>query len=153
MYTQPYSRRGLGASTQQTVGVVSSGAGATIATMTAAGMVAGPVGALIGAGIALVTVAIEALLNSGCGQTCIVTSDWANQAEEQLQQNVLAYFAVPTPRPVAAQQAALANFDKIWAYLSQQCSAPQLGKAGQNCIGDRQRGSCKWKKKIGRAHV
>ena len=143
MYVTAHARRGvrgLGAiTTQQEVGTGISTAA------TAAAFVPG-VGIFISAGIMVVGAIVELLLNSGCGQTCIVTSDWANQAEQALQQNVTAYLALPSPRSAVDQQAALANFDKIWAYLSQQCSAPGLGKAGQNCIGDRQRGSCKWKK-------
>jgi hypothetical protein len=116
-----------------------------VGTLAAAGAIAGPVGAVVGAAIGLVTMGIEALLNSGCGQSCIITSDWANQAESLLQQNVQAYFSIPTPRPYADQQAAIANFNQIWNYLVSQCSNPQLGAAGQSCISDRQEGACKWK--------
>ena len=147
MYLSTTKRHcGLGASTQQSVGEGASIGGSLVSTLTTAGVIAGPVGAAIGAGIGIVATAIEALLNSGCGNTCIVTSNWANQAESLLQQNVQEYLALPTPRPYAAQQAAIANFNSIWNYLMQECSNPSLGKAGQNCISDRQAGSCKWKK-------
>ena len=45
------------------------------------------------------------------------------------------------------QAAALNNFDTVWAALEQACSDPSLGKAGQNCISDRQAGSCAYKVK------
>jgi hypothetical protein len=104
--------------------------------------------AAVGAGIMGVTIAIEALINSslvqGCGQTCVITSQWANQAEGLLQKNIAEYFALPTPRSPANQQQAMANFQNIWNTLVQQCSQPGLGTAGKNCIGDRQDGACKW---------
>jgi hypothetical protein len=100
---------------------------------------------VVGVAIAGISIAIEAILHSGCGQTCIVTSQWANQAEQHLQQNIAAWFAIPAPRPKSVQQIALANFDAIWQTLVQQCSQPGLGDAGKNCIADRQAGACKWK--------
>ena len=100
---------------------------------------------VVGAAIAAVGIAIEAILNSGCGQTCIETSSWANQAEPLLQQNIEAYFQLSTPRPQSLQQAAMNNFMSIWNRLVQLCSQPGLGTAGQNCINDRQQGACKWK--------
>jgi len=121
--------------------IVSGGTG--IATAIAAG--ASLTIPIIGAAIGAVALGIEAILNSGCGSTCIVTSNWANQAEALLQQNIAEYFAIPAPRPQSAQTAALANYASVWNYLVQQCSAASLGTAGQNCIGDRQAGACKWK--------
>jgi hypothetical protein len=100
---------------------------------------------IIGAAIGVVTLAIEALLNSGCGQSCIITSTWANQVEAQLQQNIAEYFAIPAPRPQSAQTSAVANFMSVWNYLVQQCNVASLGAAGQKCITDRQSGACTWK--------
>lgn len=99
---------------------------------------------LIGAAIVGITIGIVAILNSGCGQTCIVTSNWANQAADLLEQNIKAYFALPAPRPVEAKAQALANFDRIWSYLYSQCASAALGSAGVNCINDRKQGACKW---------
>lgn len=99
---------------------------------------------IIGVAILGVTLAIEKLLNSGCGRACIVTSNWANQAEQLLQQNIAAYFALPAPRTAAQRAAGLANFDAIWNYLAQQC-AQVPGDPGRNCTADRQAGACKWK--------
>jgi hypothetical protein len=127
---------------QQISGTVLSG-GMGIATAAAAGLsLTLPI---IGAAIGAVTIAIEAILNSGCGETCIETSNWANQAEQLLIQNIQEYFSIPAPRPQSAQTAAVSNGYSIINYLTQQCSNPQLGKAGQNCISDRQAGACTWK--------
>jgi hypothetical protein len=85
------------------------------------------------------------IANSGCGQTCIVTSAWADQAAAVLTKNLDAYFATPAPRPRSAQVVCLANFDAVWQRLTEQCSDPSTGDAGRRCISDRQRGACTWK--------
>jgi len=100
---------------------------------------------LIGPALAGIALAVEAILNSGCGQTCIVTSQWANQAEPLLLQNIQAYFALPAPRAQSAQAYAISVFNNIWNGLVQRCSQQGLGTAGQNCISDRQAGACKWR--------
>jgi hypothetical protein len=127
---------------QQISGTVLSG-GAGIATAIAAG--ASLTIPIIGAALGAVMLGIQAILNSGCGQTCIETSDWANQAEALLKQNISEYFSIPAPRPQSAQTAAVQNGNAIINYLTQQCSNSQLGTAGQNCIADRQAGACKWR--------
>ena len=159
--------RGLGqptASATSTAGTVGKVLGASapiittaVAASAAASLAAGGTGLIlgmtaalavpvIGAALALVTVLVTALIqNSGCGETCIETSQWANQAEPLLLQNINAYFALPAPRTVSQQNAALANFIAIWTTLENQCSQPGLGTAGQDCISDRQAGACKWK--------
>jgi len=101
---------------------------------------------IVGAAIVGITIlAAELIKNSGCGQTCIETSGWANQAEPLLRQNINAYFSVAVPRTQSQQNTALANFDAIWATLVNMCSAPSTGNAGVRCIGDRQSGACTWK--------
>ena len=98
---------------------------------------------LIGAAIVgIAALATYLISNSGCGQTCIETSQWANQAEALLGQNIATYFAQPAPRSKSQQAAALAIFDSIWARLVQMCSDPSTGNAGKRCISDRQAGSC-----------
>lgn len=138
---------GLGASTTQLATSIGAAAGSSaIAIGVATGAIAGPVGAIIGAGIGLVTTLISTLIaNSGCGITCVETSQWANQAEPLLLQNIQAYFAQPAPRSLSSQVQALANFDAIWNTLRQQCSQPGTGTAGQRCISDRQAGACTWR--------
>jgi hypothetical protein len=154
MMLQLTSRPSLGGfgaiSTQQAVSVGTQ-AGGAVAEATLAPTVAATLGItataaipIIGAAVAAIGFGIEAILNSGCGQSCVITSDWANQAEAQLKQNYAAYFAIPTPRPQSVQQAAVANFDTVWNYLVSQCRQV-AGAAGTNCIADRQAGACKWK--------
>jgi hypothetical protein len=129
------------------IGALSAHAAATAAATGSSALILGMAPALavpiIGAAIAGVTLLAITLLRSGCGQTCVVTSQWANQAEAALQENIRAYFSNST-RTRSMQNAALANFDVLWAKLSELCGQPGLGQAGVNCIADRQRGACKW---------
>lgn len=81
-------------------------------------------------------------VGSGCGDSCVLSSAYANKAESVLQQNLTTYMGLPTPRSCVAQTTALNIFDTIWSDLVAQCSNPQLGTAGKNCISDRQRGAC-----------
>lgn len=138
---------GLGASAGSEATAL-GGAAASSATsiLAATGTIAASTVPIIGAGIALVTTLIGALIqNSGCGVTCVETSQWANQAEPLLQQNIAAYFAQPAPRSQSSQAAALQNFMNVWNTLQQQCSQAGTGAAGQRCISDRQSGACTWK--------
>lgn len=116
--------------------------GALGSTLTVLGLSLPVVGAAIAA---LVTVGI-AIANcfKGCGQTCVLATQYANQADTILAQNVDAYTSSPL-RYASMQAAALNTFDTTWTALQQACGQAQLGTAGQNCITDRQRGSCKWK--------
>lgn len=119
-------------------------AAATGATADILGMSMGLAIPIVGAAIAGVTLAVVALLRSGCGQSCVITSRWAEDAERVLQQNIQAYFSIPGPRTRLQQRAALENVDKVIGYLFQQCSQVP-GRAGENCINDRKAGACKWK--------
>lgn len=82
-------------------------------------------------------------VGSGCGQSCILSTKYANAHEDLFRQNIQGYFS--GPRYKSQQQFALQVFDAIWADLVQQCGQVSLGTAGQNCISDRQQGACKWK--------
>jgi len=84
-------------------------------------------------------------VGSGCGQKCVLSTQYANQAGALLGQNIAAYFAIPSPRPLSAQQAALANFQTIWNDFVEQCQNPALGSQGETAISERQAGSCAWK--------
>jgi hypothetical protein len=151
-------RSGLGdaASASRNVQVIGSTAAGTatgiLATLTAGGgTVLGITAAavpIIGAGLAAATMLVQYLVaNSGCGQTCVVTSQWANQAAQALQQVLDSYFALPAPRTDAQKAVAVANFNTIWQTLQQQCGQPGTGDAGKRCISDRQAGACTWKQK------
>jgi hypothetical protein len=121
-------------------------AAATGATATLAGMSLAVAVPVIGAALVGATLlAVYLIKNSGCGITCIETSEWANKAAQALQQNLDAYMALPAPRPEAAKKVALANFDAIWNTLKQQCGQSGTGNAGVRCITDRQSGACKWR--------
>lgn len=120
------------------------GAGATSGTAAAAGTTAALGGLavpVIGAALAGVTLLVTKLIaNSGCGQTCIQATEYANQSATLMQQNMAAYFAQPAPRSKSSQTQALANFDALWAQLVKLCSDPSLGNAGKRCISERQPG-------------
>jgi hypothetical protein len=144
---------GMGTAAGTAQGVQIAGSTATpVVSAVAGGSVASILGVstavaipIIGAAIAGVTFLVADLIkNSGCGQTCIETSQWANQAEPLLQQNIQAYFSVPAPRSQSQQNASLANFYAVWARLVQMCSDPSTGDAGKRCISDRQSGACTW---------
>jgi hypothetical protein len=160
-------RRGLGQVTgaQQTAGTV--GQVGSIAAAPAAGAIGGalstttagvttilgmaPVVAIpiIGAALAGVTFAVTKLIaNSGCGPTCIRSTQYANQAGDLMAKNLNAYLALPAPRSRTAQTVAIQNFDSLWAQLVNLCTNdPELAgtTAGRNCIADRQAGACKWR--------
>lgn len=100
---------------------------------------------LISAGMSVINTAVQAILNSGCGVTCVETSDWANQAEQLLAQNIQTYFALAPPRSSADQAAAIQNFNEIWEQLQANCGQSGTGTAGIKCISDREAGACTWK--------
>jgi len=132
------------------IGAAATSAAAASAAAGGTGLILGMLPALavpiIGAAIAAVAIAVTLFIrNSGCGVTCVETSQWANQASQLLDKNIATYFAQPIPRSQSAQAAALETFDTVWAQLQQLCGQPGTGTAGQNCISDRQAGACKWK--------
>jgi hypothetical protein len=134
--------RGVGDFNQQvsTIGsIAASGAATTAALLVQFGAVTGPVGAIIGAAAAgLITVGeLIAKQFQGCGQTCVVASQDADQVASYLTQNLNQYFSVPAPRPQSMQAAALNNVDTAFAALQKACSDPALGAAGQRCISER----------------
>lgn len=73
---------------------------------------------------------------SGCGQTCVETSQAADQAEVLIKQMLATYQNLPV-HYVSLQQQYLTSFDQIAAKLNQICSNPQMGDAGRRCISER----------------
>jgi len=128
-----------------TVGGKISGGGTMILAAAPFAGPAAPVVAIVGA---VVTVAGKIIQfvgwGDGCGQNCVLASNWANQAEDLLKANINAYFSSPV-RNESTRQAALGGFDAIWAQLANACGQKQLGGAGIRCTGDREKGACKWK--------
>jgi hypothetical protein len=128
-----------------TTGIVAGAASVGVSAAAIGGLLAASAVPIIGAAIAAATLIITQIIkNSGCGQTCIETSQWANQAEKALEQNIAAYFS-NSPRYVSQQTLALANFGAVWAQLQATCGQPGTGNAGVRCISDRQSGACTWK--------
>lgn len=145
---QPRGMGGLGqANISQIVSTGAAATGSLIAAFTLTGAAAGPLGAAIGAAAGLIAQVLVQVFK-GCGNTCVEATSIANQVEPVLQQNLAAYMAEPVHYQ-SLQAAYLNNFDTAWAALVQNCSNPALQSAGQNCITDRQRGSCAYKTSSG----
>lgn len=119
-----------------------SGAGTVL--LTTALLVPYPANLFLAAAGALADLLGAIGIGKGCGQTCITASNYANQAENILRQNLNTYLAL-SPRTQSAQQAALNIFDQTWQGLVSVCSNPALNDAGKRCISDRQQGSCAYK--------
>lgn len=133
---------------QQATGYAGTAATTTASLLASIGAVSAATVPLVGAVVAAGALLANVLINvfSGCGQSCTLTSDEANQVEQALQQNLAAYLAIPNgQRTQAIQAAALANFDNAWAQLVKYCGSGSFGQAGQNCIQDRESGSCAYK--------
>lgn len=150
LYSWPFdwtAGYGLGdvQSATNTAGIIAGAASVGTSAAAIGGLLAASAVPIVGAAIAAATLIITQIIkNSGCGQTCIETSQWANQAEKALEQNIQAYFSNST-RYVSQQALALANFDAVWAQLVATCGQPGTGNAGVRCISDRQSGACTWK--------
>lgn len=119
--------------------------GGISSALAAAGAIPSPATPFLEAGAAITALLAQFGVGSGCGQSCVLSTQYANAAESALQQNYAAYFAIPAPRWVGYQQQAIQNFMTVWNDLVQQCSNPALGDAGKRCITDRQSGSCVWR--------
>lgn len=76
------------------------------------------------------------IANSGCGQTCVVATKYADQAGAAMKKLKDDYFAQPV-RYRSSQQAVLSNMEELMSALEQACSNPALGDAGRRCISER----------------
>lgn len=71
----------------------------------------------------------------------IDASNAANEASNQMEQNLQSWQALPKTEKCSSIQAYyLQNYDNLWQALVSYCSNPQLGSAGQRCISDREPG-------------
>lgn len=138
-----YAYAGMGSAGTQVATSVGSGAMAVGSSLMTAGIATGPaapiviaVGALIDIGAAI---ASALHIGEGCGQTCVQATSVVNSAEPTFQANLTGY-----EQGVIDQTTALNNFNGMWLAIQQSCGAIP-GAAGQNCVGDRQQGACKWK--------
>jgi hypothetical protein len=121
---------------------VGTAVGGTIMAASPLAGPAAPVVAAVGALVALGSQIAGALhIGEGCGTTCIQATNVVNSAEPTFKMNLDAYEAGTIDQPTAQS-----NFQQMWTAVQQSCGAIP-GVAGQNCIGDRQEGSCKWKDK------
>lgn len=136
---------GLGAATSTVIESTGASLAGTAAAILALSPATGPLAPFVAVAAAVLGLLATMGVGSGCGQSCVLSSQYANQAEAALQQNILAYFAQPAPRDPASQTAAESLYQQVSGDLTQQCSNASLGSAGQKCISDRQAGACTWK--------
>jgi len=107
-------------------------AGATKGVLAAAG---GPIGlAIFG-----VTIGLQLLLSRRGPRQKQATTNIANEAQRHMVSNLEAWRSEPV-HTVELQQQALGNFEMAWQYLVKNCGDPAMGKPGQNCISERDRG-------------
>ena len=128
---------GLNGPVAAQVGTGAASIGTSIAVGAAFG---GPIGAAAGAIVGLVgSLLFKPDFNK------IATTKVVDQLEPYLKQNLDSWQSLPTEyKTVSVQQYYLNNFDQIWQQVVNNCSNPQYGNAGQNCISDRQADSCKY---------
>lgn len=130
-----------GAAVAQSTG--SAAAGAVAGGLLALAPFTGPAAPFVAAAGALIGPILK--LFSGCGQNCVLATQYANQAETALEQMVNQYFAQPV-RYQSSQTAALSYIQQVFTALQASCSSPSLGTAGQKCISDRlPQSACTWK--------
>ncbi len=118
--------------------------------MAAAGVVAavgGPAGVVAGAIMAAVG-ALTSLIGGlfAPDLTKVQATHIVDQIEAQaLKPLRAAWNALPPEHKTQSMQAEfLTTFDQAMAAMTQACSNPALGTAGQNCISDRVAGACHW---------
>lgn len=69
----------------------------------------------------------------GCGQTCIISTQYVDETEQVLKRLSAAYWS-HSVRTVAMRDAFLHTFREIQGALVRACSNPALGEAGQRCV-------------------
>lgn len=111
--------------------------GVAAGLMTAAAFDPEPISKAILAMAASFVGPLTALVNKGCGATCIQASKWADQAQAAAEDIKRQYWGTPTPRPRSLQQNALAALQSIFQALQSACSDPALGDAGRRCLSER----------------
>jgi hypothetical protein len=115
---------------------ISNAASDAVAGYSIALMAGGPAGAI--AGGALFAGQLIASLVDQNGPKKLAATEIANNAMYAAQVNVSEWRNYPPNMKTKALQVEyLNNFLKIWGYLTQGCSDPNLGSAGQRCISER----------------
>jgi len=144
MYVRSSRSRGFGSTESVTAATIAaSGLSITSGLLVSFAVVGGPVGAAIAAVGAVAVLLVKVF--QGCGATCVQATQYANQVEAALQQNLQAYVS-SSIRTTSMQAAAINNYNTAIAALEQACGQAALGSAGQNCIDQRvNASSCQWK--------
>jgi hypothetical protein len=126
------SYSGIGATQQQAASTVGS-------ALLSSAVYAGPVA---GAALAVAGSIAEIVSLFGPNPNNTYATEIVNQVEaDVMQPNLHGWQALPPDEKTSNNQAAFEqNFYNGWNYVLQSCNNPQLGSAGINCIGDRQRG-------------
>lgn len=96
---------------------------------------------IIGAAIAGITLAIGLFLNRAGPKQKTATSNYVNEIEPLMRQNIAAWRA--SDKTASEQVQALANFDSLWAMVLKYCNQESMGDPGKNCVADRVSGG-KW---------
>jgi hypothetical protein len=136
----PY--RSVGPNGPSPVGLVTDAAQAAVAissslsisTSVGVGAAAGPIGAAIGALVALGFGLANVF--SGCGETCTQATTYANAAEEKLNQ-MLAQWNGSRVHTRSMQKIYLTIVVGVFNALCGACGQSSLGSAGQRCISER----------------
>jgi hypothetical protein len=141
---EPWRLRGLGANTLPVSTGVEEGTAAALTAVASTLAIASasppsPATPFLLAAAGIATLLAKLGVGSGCGQTCIQATAVVNQAEPALLANIQQYEAGQI-----SQEQAIATFNNVWQGIQVSCSAIP-GQAGQDCVTDRQQGSCKWK--------
>ena len=123
----------LGSAITSTINNAASDAATGLAIASIAG---GPIGAIAG-GITFAAQTIASLIDSN-GPKKLAATQIANNAMYAAQVNLSEWNNYPVSMKTKALQVQYLNqFQQIWGYLTENCSNPSLGSAGQRCISER----------------
>jgi hypothetical protein len=133
---------GLGASCAPGIAIAHAAVGGAMSTVGGALLMVPSVPTLIAGAVLEIGAAIQNFFfQPDCNK--IATTQIVNQAEIFLKQNLGAWQALtPAEKTSQTQQAALMNFDNVWAQVVKACGSGQFASAGQACIADREQGAC-----------
>ena len=130
-----------GITEQQGGALITTGAsaGSAIAAGALFGSVVPGIGTAVGAAVGIIGALITSLFTPNYSK--INASNYANQIETMMQQNLANWLSLPSSQKYASvQQAALDVFNTLWAQYQQDVQV-DLAKAPDS-ISDRQQGSC-----------
>ena len=111
---------------------------AAIALSTAAAVTPPPADVILAAAAGVAKVLGALGIGAGCGVTCTQATAIVNDAEPAFLANLQQY-----EDGQITQAQAQATYNNLWQAMTVACAAIP-GSAGQDCISDRQQGSCHW---------